>query len=92
MAVSNFELKKEFESLLDKFNCDLFFNTTFRDTTKMWGAVNKFKYFFKHLNTPKQVFFDKYILCWTFFEKEDCRNGVHIHSLIKGWPENLFIQ
>ncbi|MFC1514475.1 hypothetical protein ACFL5X_01065 [Candidatus Omnitrophota bacterium] len=43
-----------------------------------------FKYFFKHLNRPTYVFYDKFILCWVFFERFGNRKGVHIHTLIKG--------
>ena len=63
---------------------DLFITITFRNSMKISVAKKSFKQFFKHLNSYEQTFFEKFLICFIVFEKEDNRNGVHIHALIRG--------
>jgi hypothetical protein len=69
---------------LSREKWDLFVTVTFRNSTKIIIAKKLFKRFFKHLNTAAGEFFDKYIRCWVFFEKDADRQGVHVHALVRG--------
>lgn len=72
------------QTLLNKHKYDIWLTTTFRKRTLLEEAVGEFKYFFKHVNKPEEIFFHKYILAWVFFEQDNWRGGVHIHSVING--------
>jgi len=88
--ISKEELLTEFQEELDSLHCDLWFSTTFRSKALVMPAEKAFKYFFKsYLNQPDRIFFEKFILCWVLFDKRDSREGVHIHSLIKGIDPSL---
>lgn len=75
---------------LDSLCCDIYFSTTSRVKMLQMSAEQRFKYFFKcYINQPGNIFFEKFILCWAFFDKADKRGSVHIHSLIKGIDPSL---
>lgn len=76
---------------LDSLCCDIYFSTTSRVKMLQVSAEKRFKYFFKHLNSSEEIFFKKFVLCWTFFDKADSRGSVHIHSLIKGIDPSLAV-
>jgi hypothetical protein len=80
--------EKELESALFKLfkrdGHDVWFSVTFRYPVSSTQAKRKFKYFFNHLNTASERFFEKYISAWVFVEWSESRGGNHIHALIKG--------
>lgn len=74
----------EFEEFIkSKGPWDLWVTVTFRKKTLLLQARSSFKYFLKHLNSPDDIFFDKFVFCFVCFERDD-RGGVHIHALIRG--------
>lgn len=81
---NNDKLVEQWVVFLGKQDWDLFVTITFRESRAGIIAKKLFKWFFKHLNTFANKFFQKYIRCWVFFEQDVDRKGVHIHTLIKG--------
>jgi len=82
--ISNESKILEFEEFIKaKGPWDLWATITFRQKTQLLGARSLFKYFLKHLNSPDDIFFDKFVFCFVFFERDN-RGGVHIHALIRG--------
>lgn len=75
---------EEWSEWLSKEEWDLFVTITFRQSKAVFIALKLFKRFFKYLNNITKGFFSKYIKCWVYFEKDEDRKGVHIHSLVKG--------
>ena len=74
----------EFEEFIkSKGPWDLWASVTFHERTELAQARGSFKYFLKHLNSPDDIFFDKFVFCFVCFERES-RGGVHIHALIRG--------
>lgn len=79
------DFKKSFEEFLDRYPYDLWLTVTFGRAVGVDVARKRMKYFLKHLNKPRQVFYEKFIRLWVFFEKGlDSDNDVHIHSVISG--------
>jgi len=76
---------------LNRENWDLFTTITFKKSTPCFSryggsfnAIKRYKYFFKHLNTYPNEFFSKFVSTFTVFERNPSRDGVHVHSLIRG--------
>lgn len=76
-------LINELQEQFDKLHSDIYLTATFRAKAVTESAEKKFKFFFKCYLNKNKIFFEKYILCWVFFEKGDIRKGIHIHALIK---------
>ncbi len=87
----NIPIVDSWVGFIDKEYWDLFVTITFKTITPCFSkyegsfnAIEKFKYFFKHLNSYPNEFFSKFIFTFTVFERNSYRNGVHIHSFIRG--------
>lgn len=78
------KLTQGWVEFLGREKWDLFVTITFRHKKTLMPAIKAFKRFFKRLNTTSERFFDKFILCLVFFEKNWDGKTVHIHSVIKG--------
>lgn len=81
------QLIRAFKSFLNKDKYDLWITITFRNATNMEDAEKKVRYFFKYLNTKYTQYFEKFIRGWFFFEKDDDRNGVHVHAIVQRIPQ-----
>jgi hypothetical protein len=86
---SNVELQSAFKVFLEDFPGDMWMTITFRRALSEATAKKRLKYFFKHLNTPQEIFFDKFVRLWAFYENNIGNDGVHIHALIGGIKPEL---
>ena len=90
--MNNSSLKESWVQFIDRDNWELFITITFKENTSYFSknenftAIQKFKYFFKHLNSYYNEFYDKFILGFIVFEPFPSGTGVHIHALVKGIP------
>lgn len=73
-----------FKEFVERLGADLWFTVTFRRSVSLDTAMKSFKRFFKFLNKPDKVYYEKFILSWVYFEKTIKGEGYHIHALIKG--------
>ncbi|MFC1752678.1 hypothetical protein ACFL96_04705 [Thermoproteota archaeon] len=78
------KLKMEWKKFVERIEPDLFVTITFRTFTSQNMAIKRFKSFFKFLNKPDRIFYNKFILSWVYFENRVKGEGCHIHALIKG--------
>jgi len=69
---------------IDRGRWDLFVTITFRESKTSGVAKRMYKHFFKHLNSQEKVFFKRLIYSIEIYEKDNYRDGVHIHSFING--------
>lgn len=74
-------LKESFKEFLQIKDWTIWMTITFRTPKNALEAEKRFKHFFKYINTPNQQFFSNFIYAIVFYEKENLRNGVHIHAL-----------
>lgn len=82
--MENLKLTKAWVEFLGN-DWSIWFSATFRTPTPLPTAKKSFKHFFKYLNVPgKTKFYDRYMFCWVFFEKDQNRRGVHLHALLQG--------
>jgi len=75
-------MKEQFENFLNEFNCDVWMTVTFRRPVTVKTAKKMFKYFLQHINKPDDIYYEKYIYLWAFFENDYTRGGVHVHAII----------
>lgn len=82
--INDNQLVTAFGELVEAQRWDIFLTATFRRSIWSIEARRTFRHFFKHLNTESMIFYEKFILALTVFEKNVDRSGVHIHSFIQG--------
>ena len=80
-------LEKAWIEFLGRIKAELFLTVTFRKATGRKLALKRLKHFFKYLNKPDIIFFQKYILCWVCFE--ETVEDLHLHILIRGIAPRL---
>ncbi len=81
--MNTYKLKMAWKEFVERIKPDLWVTITFRKTTSRNVAIKRFKWFFKFLNKPGIIYYNKFILCWVYFE-EIKGDGYHIHAFIKG--------
>ncbi len=82
--ISEHQQIEDFRKFLNKWQWDLFVTITFAKPKCVRTARTMFKYFFKHLNKGEDRFYEKFIFSFVLYEQENVRDGVHIHSFIRG--------
>ncbi|MCX5698187.1 MAG: hypothetical protein NTX01_00590 [Candidatus Omnitrophica bacterium] len=80
-------MEKAWIEFVDRIKAELFLTVTFRKATNRKLALKRLKHFFRYLNKPDIIFFQKYILCWVCFE--ETVEGLHLHILIRGVAPRL---
>ena len=89
MKDHDYKMVEAFQEMLNRDRWDLFVTITFKEKRGVDGAKKAFKSFFRNLNLPSEIFYEKFILSWVFYESEGSRRGVHVHALIKGIDPSL---
>ena len=80
----------EYQEYIDSMaDWDIWLTVTFKYPASSESAFKSFRYFFKRLNTPELVFFEKFIRCIVLTEKHERRASAHIHCLIHGIAPSL---
>src|SRR3990167_5779985 len=69
--------------IIDHGPYNLWITVTFRKKMPLHIAKKAFKHFWKNLNSPTEIYYDKFIFCYACFEI-DSRFGVHVHALLRG--------
>jgi len=82
--ISLYERVKAWHSFLSRQEWDLFVTITFKGIKSRIGAIKAFKYFFKNINTHQEKLFNNFIKCFVVLKETSGREGVHVHSFIKG--------
>ena len=78
-------LVEEFARFIERLGpWHMFITLTFRREKNSMFAKKCLKVLMKYINTDDITFFDKYVICFTVFEKEHVRNSVHLHLFLKG--------
>jgi len=81
------EMSDALRDFLEEFEYDLWATFTLKHEGSLEFTSKRIKHFLKHLNRPDEPYYEKYIDCWIFYEKQS--SGVHAHALIRGISPSL---
>lgn len=82
--MDRYKLKIAWKEFIERLRPDLYVTITFRTITSRDMAIKRFKRFFKFLNKPNKIFYNKFTLNWVYFENKIEGEGYHLHALVKG--------
>lgn len=86
-------LQLGYEELFKRHPFTTWMSITFKRPTDAVMARKALKYFFKHLNDGKEVFYQKYLLMWVFFENNlkhpEWGGSIGLNALLESSKECL---